>query len=242
MRDINFKIIENKKIARDIYKMILAGDTSDIKNPGQFVNVKLPFQYLRRPLSVCDYNDGELTLIYKTVGSGTNFMSTLKNGDVLSILSGLGNGYEIIKSDEPVLIGGGVGIPPLYALAKRLIENNIRPEIILGFNNFEDVFFEEEFKALDLNVKIATLDGSYGSKGLVTDFIKNNQYAYACGPLAMLKAVYKKIHDGQFSFEARMGCGFGVCMGCSMKTNSGFKRICTDGPVFKYSEIIWEND
>ncbi|MBR1657839.1 MAG: dihydroorotate dehydrogenase electron transfer subunit [Synergistaceae bacterium] len=241
MREIKFEVAENKKIARDIYRMTLIGDTSDITAPGQFVNIKLPYQYLRRPVSVCDYADGELTLIYKTVGAGTKFMSELSKGSNLLALTGLGNGYDIADAKNPVIIGGGVGVPPLYGLAKKLLEHNIKPSVILGFNSIEDCFYGNEFKALGFDVKIATMDGSYGTKGLVTDFIESCEYAYVCGPVPMLKAVYEKVQDGQFSFEARMACGFGVCMGCSIRTKNGFKRICADGPVLKYSEILWEN-
>ena len=241
MREVVFTVTKNEEIAKNIYRMLLAGDTSDITKPGQFVNIKIPSQYLRRPISVCDWKNGELTIIYKVIGDGTKELSKMMIGSELSILSGLGNGYELYKN-SPVLIGGGVGVPPLYGLAKKFLEQNIKPRIILGFNRSEECFYIKEFQSLGLNVNVATLDGSYGIKGLVTDIFEDQcEYAYVCGPSAMLKAVYKKIKDGQFSFEARMGCGFGVCMGCSIKTQSGYKRICKDGPVFRYSDIIWEN-
>ena len=244
MREIIFTVSENDKLTENIYRMKLTGDTSDITQPGQFINIKIPNLYLRRPFSVCDWDDGELTIIYKVVGSGTRELSEMKEGVRLSTLSGLGNGYDLNRNfHNPIaLIGGGVGIPPLYGLAKKLAAQKIFPEVILGFNKLEECFYVEEFCSLGLNVKITTLDGSLGVKGLVTDALKGDEYAFVCGPMPMLKAVYKKVHDGQFSFEARMGCGFGVCMGCSVKTKNGSRRICKDGPVFDYSEIIFGDD
>ena len=247
MREDNFIITENKPVADGIYIMTLAGDTSSITAPGQFVNIALRGHYLRRPLSVCDWEDGKLTVIYKLVGSGTHDMSRLNAGESLSLLTGLGNGYDLSESVNaraeslrPVIIGGGVGVPPLYGLAKRLAEKGIKPRVILGFNKKSECFCAEEFRALGLNVCVTTLDGSAGIKGLVTGALNGEGYAYACGPVKMLRAVYDCVQDGQFSFEARMACGFGACMGCSVKTKNGFKRICHDGPVLKYSEIIWE--
>ena len=242
MNEIDFTVKENKKIAENIYKIIFEGDTSDITKPGQFVNVKIPEQFLRRPFSVCDWDKKTFTIIYKVVGEGTEKLSKISSGVKLSVLSGLGNGYELKKTEKISLIGGGVGIPPLYALAKKFLEKNINPEIILGFNKSEECFYVDEFRALNLDVKVTTIDGSLGVKGLVTDVLKGDEYVYACGPLAMLKAVHKKVKDGQFSFEARMGCGFGVCMGCSFRTKNGYKRICKDGPIFNYSEIIFGDE
>ena len=242
MRELVFTIQNNQQIAKHMYYFVLTGDTSDIMKPGQFVNIQVPGFFLRRPISVCDWRENELTLIYKIVGGGTEALSKMSRGQKLSILSGLGNGYELCENQNPFIIGGGAGIPPLYGLAKRLIEKDITPKIILGFNNSDEIFYVNEFQSLGLDVTVTTLDGSYGVKGLVTDVIDNCEYAYVCGPLPMLKAVHQKVSDGQFSFEARMGCGFGVCMGCSMKIKDGYKRICKDGPVLNYSEILWDEN
>ena len=236
-----YEIIENVKIAKDVYKMILAGDTQYITAPGQFVNLKLEGKFLRRPISVCDCDEGTVTLIYKVVGEGTKQMSEMKIGERLDVLTGLGNGYDISKSKKPLLIGGGVGVPPMYLLAKKLLEDNQRPTVILGFNTKDEVFFEDEFKALGIDVIVATVDGSHGIKGFVTDaFPDEYDYFYTCGPMPMFKAVNEKaVTSGQFSFEERMGCGFGACMGCSCKTKYGSKRICKDGPVLVKEEIVW---
>ena len=241
--DRTFEITENRNIARGIFRMVLAGDTSDITAPGQFVNIMLPNHYLRRPISVCDWKDGELTIIYKVVGAGTQDMSLMNAGTKLSLLTGLGNGYSLnTPVKNPVLVGGGVGIPPLYGLAVRLIAKGIRPGVIMGFNTQAECFYIDEFTALGLSVKVATIDGTYGTKGFVTDILGNSEYAYVCGPSAMLRAVHRIIPAGQFSFEARMGCGFGVCMGCSIRIRGGSKRVCCDGPVFSHEEIIFEDD
>ena len=237
-----FNIIENKKIAKDVYKMKLEGDTSKITAAGQFVNVKLDGKFLRRPISVCDCGENLLTLIYKVVGEGTEQMSEMESGGELDILTGLGNGYDISKSKKPLLIGGGVGVPPLYYLAKKLIENGQKPSVILGFNTEDEVFLEEDFKALGCEVFVTTVDGSRGIKGFVTDAMENADYDYfyTCGPMPMFRAIEKSAKtSGQFSFEERMGCGFGACMGCSCKTKNGYKRICKDGPVLEREEIIW---
>lgn len=239
-----YKIIENEKIAFNVYKMILEGDTSYITKPGQFINIEIDGFYLRRPISVCDWDEKTITIIYKVVGNGTEKLSTYKNGEILDILTGLGNGFEITKSGEkPLLIGGGVGTPPMYGLCKKLIDKNIKPIVILGFTSYQDVFYEEEFKKLGVEVYISTNDGTYGKKGFVTDVIKDLQgytYYYACGPEPMLKAVYNTASsNGELSFEERMGCGFGACMGCTCKTKYGNKRICKDGPVLEKEEIIW---
>lgn len=244
MKEVLFEIISNNQIARDTYLMVLKGDTSDITNPGQFVNIRLEGYYLRRPISVCDKNGNTLTLIYKVVGKGTEFMSGLKIGDRLDILTGLGNGYDLsLAGDNPLLIGGGVGVPPLYWLGKELVGMNKKVKVILGFNTEHEVFYSEEFKKLGCEVEIATVDGSVGHKGFVTDLIDNKcSFFYACGPLVMFKAVNGKVQiNGQFSFESRMGCGFGGCMGCSLMTRNGPKRVCKEGPVFNREEIIWED-
>ena len=243
MRQGIFKITSNEKIARDIFKMTLSGDTSAITAPGQFVNIKLDGLFLRRPISVCDCVGDNLTLIYKAVGRGTEQMSRMKNGDELDLLTGLGNGYNTRTSgDSPLLIGGGVGVPPMYMLCKKLVAEGKKVTVVLGFNSKDDVFCEDEFKALGADVHISTADGTYGTKGFVTDVIKNLQYTffYTCGPEPMFRAMHKMMKTpGQYSFEARMGCGFGACMGCSCKTLTGNKRICKEGPVMESEEIIW---
>lgn len=237
----NYKILSNEKIAKDVYKMILEGDTQYITAPGQFINIKLDGKFLRRPISVCDCDENTITIIYKVVGSGTEYMAQLESGEVLDVLTGLGNGYDISKSSKPLLIGGGVGVPPMYMLAKKLIESGQKPTVILGFNTKEEIFFEEEFRALGCDVRVTTVDGSYGIKGFVTDaFPEEYDYFYTCGPLPMFKAIENTAKtSGQYSFEERMGCGFGACMGCSCKTKYGNKRICKDGPVLEREEIIW---
>lgn len=235
-----FKIKENKKLAADIFTMVLEGDTSDISAPGQFINISLQGLYLRRPISICDWSEGQLTIIYKTVGKGTKKLSDMVPGHKLDVLSPLGNGYNLQrKGSRPVIVGGGVGVPPMYGLVKQLIKKGIKPDVILGFNTKTDVFYEEEFKALGLKVEVTTADGSYGIKGFVTDAMDGYDYAYACGPEPMLKAVSEKVSGGQFSFEARMACGFGGCMGCTCETKDGYKRICKEGPVLEKEEILW---
>ena len=243
MRESLFKIIDNAPLTQTVYKMKLQGDVSDITSSGQFVNIKLDGLYLRRPISVCDCEDGVLTLIYKVVGKGTEQMAKMTAGEELNILTGLGNGYDIsLSGDKPLLLGGGVGVPPLYMLAKKLIAEGKKVSVVLGFNTKEEVFCEEDFKALGADVFVTTVDGSYGIKGFVTDAMKDIDYSYfyTCGPEPMLKAIFKASStSGQFSFEERMGCGFGACMGCSCKTKYGNKRICKDGPVLTREEIIW---
>ena len=238
-----FTIESNKKIAKDIMLLKLSGDASSITNPGQFVNIKIDGLYLRRPISVCDYSEGSLTLIYKIVGEGTEIMSAYNPGQKLDILLALGNGFNTqLGGDYPLLIGGGVGVPPMYNLCKKLISEGKKPTVILGFGSKDEVFFEDEFKALGAKVIVTTADGSYGIKGFVTDAMKNVDYSYffTCGPLPMFKAIEEIAKtSGQYSFEERMGCGFGACMGCSCKTKYGNKRICKDGPVLEREEIIW---
>ena len=243
MKQEIFVIKSQKKIAKDVFKMVLSGNTDDITASGQFVNIKLDGFYLRRPISVCDYDKNELTLIYKTVGEGTAAMSRYENGTELDILTGLGNGYDTsLSGEKPLLLGGGVGVPPLYNLCKKLVAEGKKPTVILGFNSADDVFYENEFKALGADVYVTTADGSYGIKGFVTDAMAGLDYSffYTCGPEPMLKAIYNVSNtSGQLSFEERMGCGFGACMGCSCKTKYGNKRICKDGPVLIKEEIIW---
>lgn len=244
MKQSIFEIIENIPLTASVYKMRLAGDTSDITASGQFVNIQLDGLFLRRPISVCDCENGILTLVYKVVGKGTEQMSRMGCGEKLDVLTGLGNGYDLSDSgDTPLLLGGGVGVPPLYMLAKKLIAQGKKVSVILGFNTKDEIFYEEEFKALGADVTVATADGSYGVKGFVTNAMEgiNYSYFYTCGPEPMLKAIFSASKtSGQFSFEERMGCGFGACMGCSCKTVTGYKRICKEGPVLKKEEILWE--
>ena len=242
-RDI-YTVLENKKIAKDVFLMVLEGDTQYITAPGQFINILVEGFYLRRPISICDWDDKTITIIYKVVGKGTEAMAEMLPGKKLDILTGLGNGFTAKEgSEKPLVIGGGVGAPPMYGVAKHLIAKGVKPTVILGFTSKDDVFYEEEFKALGCEVYVTTNDGSYGTKGFVTDVIKNLEgydYFYTCGPLPMLKAVAMGTEcSGQLSFEERMGCGFGGCMGCSCKTLTGNKRICTEGPVLLKEEIIW---
>ena len=243
MKQSIFEIIENRPLTKNVYLMRLAGDTSDITASGQFVNLKLDGFFLRRPISVCDSENGLLTLIYKVVGKGTEYMSTLGEGEKLDILTGLGNGYDTSASgDKPLLVGGGVGVPPLYKLAKELVNDGKTVTVILGFNTKDEVFWEEEFTKIGANVIVATIDGSQGVRGFVTDAMKDVDYTYfySCGPEPMLKALYNASKtSGEMSFEERMGCGFGACMGCSCKTVTGNKRICKEGPVLKKEDIIW---
>lgn len=239
-----FTVLTNEQLTDSVYKMTLSGDTSAIERPGQFVNIQLDGLFLRRPISVCDYEDGKLTIIYKVVGKGTEQMAAMDEGKFLDVLTGLGNGYFTdFSGEKPLLIGGGVGVPPLYNLAKTLLKEGKKPTVILGFNTKKEVFYEQEFKSLGVNVLVTTADGSYGIKGFVTDAVKEvgkYTYVYTCGPEPMLKAVYNATTtSGEYSFEERMGCGFGACMGCSCKTKYGNKRICKDGPVLIKEEIIW---
>ena len=241
MRQTNFQVKQNEQIAENVFKMQLCGDVNGIR-AGQFVNLLIDGLYLRRPISVCDLKDDELTLVYKVVGKGTEKLSKARQGDVFDTLVELGNGYDLTKDfKKPLLIGGGVGVPPLYFLAKRLIALGKKPTVILGFNKQSEVFFEQEFKALGCDVQVVTVDGSVGVRGFVTDAMDvYYDYFFTCGPEPMLKAVYAKSKtSGQFSFEERMGCGFGACMGCSCKTVTGYKRICKDGPIMYKEEILW---
>ena len=243
MKDSLFEIVSNRQIAKNTYEMVISGDISDITAPGQFVNLKLDGFYLRRPISVCDAVGSRLTLIYKVVGEGTEKMAEMKRGEKILTLTGLGNGYDTtVSGDRPLLIGGGAGVPPMYMLCKKLIAEGKKPTVILGFGSKDEVFYEEEFRVLGADVLVTTVDGSYGIKGFVTDAFAGLAYSYfyTCGPEPMLKAVYDRSEtSGQFSFEERMGCGFGACMGCSCKTKYGNKRICRDGPVLVKEEIIW---
>lgn len=239
-----YTITENKNIATSVFYMVLSGDTSHITASGQFVNIEIDGLYLRRPISICDYDHNTITIIYKTLGNGTEILSTMEPGSKLNLLTGLGNGFTIDKtSTAPLLVAGGVGTPPMYNLAKKLLANGVKPTVILGFTSSADVFFADEFTALGCNLYISTIDGSCGTKGMVTDIINtmdNYDYFYCCGPHPMLKAVETSCNtSGQLSFEERMGCGFGGCMGCSCQTLTGYKRICLEGPVLMKEEIKW---
>ena len=244
MKQSIFTIVSNEALTDVVYKMVLSGDTSAITAAGQFVNIQLTGKFLRRPISVCDYDENTLTIVYKVVGKGTEQMSAMTAGQKLDILTGLGNGYDLtLSGDAPVLMGGGVGVPPMYNLAKKLLAQGNTVTVILGFNTKSEIFYEDAFKALGCRVIVCTADGSYGVKGFATTPLAemNYTYFYTCGPEPMLKAVYKATNtSGQMSFEERMGCGFGACMGCSCKTLTGYKRICKEGPVMKKEEILWD--
>lgn len=238
-----FEVITNEQIAVNTYKLVLAGDADETVKAGTFVNIRLDGFYLRRPISVCNAENGKLTLIYKVVGKGTEKLSHEVPGAELDLLTELGNGYDLAASgDRPLLLGGGAGVPPMYLLCRRLVAKGKKVTACLGFNTRSEVFFEREFLDLGAEVLISTADGSYGKKGYVTDILPDSySYFYACGPEPMLKAVYRAtVTSGEFSFEERMGCGFGACMGCSCKTLTGYKRICKDGPVLKKEEILWD--
>ena len=238
-----YTILENTPLTKEVWRMVVKGDTSALCRPGQFVNLKLEGRYLRRPISVCDWNNETITLLYKTVGDGTHQMAGMTAGEELDILCGLGNGFDTQKSgDHPVLIGGGVGVPPMFGLCKALLAEGKQPSVILGFNTSAEVFYAEEFAALGVAVTVTTVDGSRGVKGFVTDALKDMDYTYfyTCGPMPMFKAIENTAKtSGQYSFEERMGCGFGACMGCTCKTKYGNKRICKDGPVLTREEIVW---
>ena len=244
MKQSIFTILTNEALTPSVYRMTLSGDTSAITAPGQFVNIRLAGKFLRRPISVCDWEEGKLTVVYKVVGHGTAQMAAMVPGESLDLLTGLGNGYDLsLVGAAPLLVGGGVGVPPMYGLAKHLRAMGKEVQVILGFNTKAEIFYEQEFKDLGCTVTVTTADGSYGVKGFVTDAMKNMHYSHfcACGPEPMLKALYAaSTTSGQMSFEERMGCGFGACMGCSCKTLTGNKRICKDGPVMKKEEILWD--
>ena len=243
MKQSIFEILSNVALTETVYKMVLRGDTTAITAPGQFVNILLDGLFLRRPISVCDYDENTLTIVYKVVGKGTEAMSKMAVGEKLDVLTGLGNGYDTaLAGGTPVLLGGGVGVPPLYNLAKKLLAEGRQVSVILGFNTADEIFYEKEFATLGCQVSVTTVDGSYGIKGFVTDALPEQySYFYTCGPEPMLKAVYRAATtSGQMSFEERMGCGFGACMGCSCKTLTGYKRICKEGPVMKKEEILWD--
>ena len=243
MQRVLLTVTKNEALTPLIYEMKLAGDVSGVTRAGQFVEIALDGLYLRRPISVCNYEEGELTLIYKVVGKGTDLMSQMAEGTQLDVLTGLGNGFNIDhECEKPLLVGGGVGVPPLYRLTRDLIARGKEVTVVLGFNTESEIFYAEKFEEAGAKVIIATADGSVGVKGFVTNALPENYtHFYTCGPEPMLKAVYKATStSGQMSFEERMGCGFGACMGCSCKTLTGYKRICKDGPVMMKEEILWE--
>ena len=243
MKQNRYTVTANRALAPNVYRMDLAGDTAPITAPGQFINLALDGLFLRRPISVCDWDEQGLVIIYKVVGKGTARMAELQPGASLDALVGLGNGYDVDACPvHPVLAGGGVGVPPLYGLAKRLLAAGKKPSVALGFNTAREIFYDMQFAALGVPVTVATVDGTAGKKGFVTDLIPEGAYVCACGPEPMLKAVHARASAGQFSFEARMGCGFGVCMGCTCQTVTGYKRICKDGPVLEYEEILWSHE
>ncbi len=242
MKQSLFTVAENRPLAKDVWQMTLRGDATAITAPGQFINIKLAGHFLRRPISVCDWSDDSVTIIYKVLGKGTEEMTMMPEGTVLDILTGLGNGFDTAKcGDKTLLIGGGVGVPPMYGTAKRLLAEGKHPIAVLGFNSKCDVFYEEEFRALGIETRVVTVDGSYGQKGFVSEALgEGYDYFCACGPVAMLKAVSDaSTSDGLLSFEERMGCGFGACVGCTCKTKYGTKRICKDGPVLTKEEVVW---
>ena len=241
MKQVVFTIESNVALTPWVYRMVLTGDAEGIR-PGQFVEVAVPGKYLRRPISVCDFGENSLTLVYKVVGEGTDILSKLTPGTEVDVLTCLGNGYDLSRSGEaPVLVGGGVGVPPLYALCKKLINQGKKPQVVLGFNTENEIFLAEEFMALGADVYIATADGSVGTKGFVTDVLQalDYTYFYSCGPMPMFKAMENVMKtSGPYSFEERMGCGFGACMGCTIQTTNGYKRVCKDGPVFFREEVF----
>ena len=241
-----FRILSNEPLTATVWRMVLGGDTHDITRPGQFVNIALEGRFLRRPISVCDWEEGRLTIIYKVVGDGTADMSRMKEGTELDLLTGLGNGFTVdAGAERPLLVGGGVGVPPLYGLAKRLVAKGVRPTVILGFNTAAEIFYANEFRAAGADVVVATADGSEGVRGFVTDAMQGLDFDwfYACGPVPMLRALCAATDcDGELSMEERMGCGFGACMGCSCKTpDGGYKRVCKEGPVFRRNELEIQN-
>ena len=239
---MQYQIVENAPIAPGVFLLDLAGDTSMVRAPGQFCQIQIPGFFLRRPISLCDWDGSGMTLIYKAVGQGTDALSRMGTGDMLDILNGLGNGYDVTECGEnPLVIGGGVGIPPLYVLTKTLVEAGKTPTVILGFNRAEEIFLLDSFEDLDVPVLLTTVDGSAGQKGFVTDALRSNYDSFfACGPLPMLKAVFKACNTpGQLSLEERMGCGFGACMGCTIQTKDGPRRVCKEGPVFRKEELPW---
>ena len=240
------EVAELTPLTKDVYSMTLKGECSDIERPGRFINITVPGFYLRRPISISSWNEKELTIVFRVVGGGTAELAAMEEGTKLDVLMPLGNGFDISSLGDyvrnPVITGGGIGVPPMYGLAKEMVEKGISPDVILGFNTADEIIMADDFRELGIEPVITTVDGSAGIKGFVTDAMKDKayDYAFACGPAPMLKAVYDIVPDGQFSFEARMACGFGACMGCTMETVTGYKRVCKDGPIFYKEEIKWQ--
>ncbi len=245
MKQETFKILSHTPLTDAVWELRLEGDSSAVTRPGQFVEVALPGRFLRRPISVCDWDSAGMTLVYKTVGEGTRQLSQMAAGETLDILTGLGNGYDCsLTGSKPLLVGGGVGVPPMYGLCKTLLAEGKDVTVILGFNTKSEIFYAERFSALGARVLVTTADGSAGIRGFVTDALAGLDYSHvcACGPLPMLRALDRAASGaGQFSLEERMGCGFGACMGCAIQTKEGAKRVCKDGPVFRREVLIWEN-
>lgn len=240
MEDQVLTVIKNVSLTDNVNEMVLKTKKQLIDKPGQFMEIKLEQFFLRRPISICDVSDSTYTIIYKVVGKGTEVMSQLETGSKLNCLVPLGNGFDTTcMKEDVVLVGGGVGVPPLYYLAKQLIQEGKKPKVILGFNTKDEIFYEQQFKDLGLEVYVTTVDGTYGTKGFVTSLLKGTDTVATCGPLPMLKAIKNVVKDGQYSLEARMGCGFGACMGCSIETSHGSRRVCKDGPIFKQEELLW---
>ena len=244
MKQTILTLTAKRRLTRSVFELAFSGDTSAIVRPGQFVNIAVAGQFLRRPISVCDWSCGSMTLICRAGGAGTQTLCSAEAGTQFDMLTGLGNGFDVsLATPHPILIGGGVGVPPLYALAKALQARGITPTVALGFGSRSEVFYEEEFRALGCPVLVSTVDGSWGRSGFVTSLVAETgcDYSFCCGPEPMLKAVYglEQLKGGQYSFEERMGCGFGACMGCTCKTKDGYKRICKDGPVLRKEEIVW---
>lgn len=243
MKKERLTLLKNVALTREVYELKLAGDGNAFSAPGQFLNLSLEGFFLRRPISICDWDSQSLTLLYKTLGQGTERLSLMQKGESLEALTGLGNGFSLDQSgDKPLLVGGGIGIAPLYKLCRELLKRGAKPTVILGFNRKEEAFYLKEFRDLAQTL-VVTLDGSLGQKGFVSDAMSGLSYSYfyTCGPMPMLKAVYKASGEvlGQFSLEERMGCGFGACMGCSIQTLSGAKRVCREGPVFLKEDLPW---
>lgn len=242
MRKDKFKIISNDEIAKDVYKLVIKGNTLGYEKPGVFAELSVRECFLKRPISISKCERDHLTLVFRAVGKGTKIMSGWQVGNEIELLGPLGNGYEILGDVKtPIVIGGGIGIPPLLGLVDKMIKKGIKPKAILGFNTKDEIFYEKEFKEILRDLEIYTIDGSYGNKGFVTEAFEQAEYIYACGPMPMLKAIDGKCKSGQFSLEARMGCGFGACMGCSIETTKGSKRVCKEGPIFNKEEILWED-
>lgn len=247
-----FRILSNDRVATGTYELRLEGPVAGLTTPGQFVTIEIPGFYLRRPFSVADWSEQTLRLFYKVVGDGTEALSTMQEGK-LSVMTGLGNGFDVhaAETKKPVLIGGGVGIPPLFGLAKRLVNMDKTPLVLLGFNRADELFLVEGFEEIGADVRVATVDGSVGTEGFVTTLFEqaidaigpDAAYVYTCGPMPMFQTLAKEMNrlgmDGCFSLEERMGCAVGICMGCSIETTEGMRRVCKEGPVFSKEVLPW---